>query len=67
MITGSWSDERYAFGSKGILGRLLERQVVVEEVRLVGVDVPLRRAGDLVDERLARERVVEVADLPVET
>jgi hypothetical protein len=51
---------------QGVLGRLLERHVVVEDVGLVGVDVPDGRARHLVGQPLAGERVVEVPELPVE-
>jgi len=49
-----------------ILGRQLERGVVVEQVGLVGVDVPLGRAGYLRRQAGAGEGVVEVAGLAVE-
>ena len=48
------------------LGRALERRVVVEHVRLAGVDVPLGDAGDLAGQRRGGEGVVEVAPLAVE-
>ena len=49
-----------------VLGILLERDVVVEDVRLVGVDVPDGRAGHVREQRRVREGVIEVAELPVE-
>ena len=47
MISGSWSDDRNAFG--WYRPRRVELGVVVEDQRLVGVDVPDRRAGDVVE------------------
>jgi hypothetical protein len=50
----------------GVLGILLERHVVVDQVGLVGVDVPGGRPGDLTQQAGAGQRMVEIADLPVE-
>ena len=46
--------------------RRLELGVVVEHIRLVGVDVPVGLTRDLPDERWARKRVVQVPRLAVE-
>jgi hypothetical protein len=50
----------------GVLGGRLEAGVVVEEVRFVGVDVPVRGAGYLRGQAGVGECVVEVAGLAVE-
>ena len=44
----------------------IELRVVVEDERLIGVDVPDRRAGDVVDEIGARECMVELTREAVE-
>ena len=63
---------RHQRGAVGLLlegrlaGAVADLVVVVEEVDLVGVDVPGVDAGDLRQQAGAREGVVEVAELAVE-
>ena len=74
--TGSWSLDRagrrlvqLAGGRLALEARLagvVDGVVVVEQRHLVGVDVPLGRAGDLAEHRAVGQGVVEVPELTVE-